>query len=236
MVESRISTTQRVNGERGGCLKLYHGSKRIVMIPEFGKGNTNNDYGQGFYTTEDKKLASEWAGLYGEPYSCYLNEYEFHMDDLKVLHLNDKDTLQWIALLLNNRKLSRTEEFAISLKWVLERKLIDISDYDCIIGWRADDSYFKYAEAFLRNGITVAQLQKAMKLAGLGQQCVLKSRKAFSRIEYTGHVDLDFHYWNKLAKRRDDIARKDYSRYVLQDFNLVRNSPTILMIMMEEGF
>ena len=38
-------------------IKLYHGSDVIVGQPEYGKGKLNNDYGRGFYCTEDINLA-----------------------------------------------------------------------------------------------------------------------------------------------------------------------------------
>ena len=40
---------------------IYHGSKNIITKPEFGKGNIANDYGLGFYCTENIELAKEWA-------------------------------------------------------------------------------------------------------------------------------------------------------------------------------
>ena len=36
---------------------IYHGSQQIVEVPKFGIGKTYNDYGQGFYCTEDIELA-----------------------------------------------------------------------------------------------------------------------------------------------------------------------------------
>ena len=36
---------------------LYHGSEKIIDAPEFGKGNSHNDYGKGFYCTENEELA-----------------------------------------------------------------------------------------------------------------------------------------------------------------------------------
>jgi len=42
-------------------LLLYHGSTKIIDSPEFGKGNPHNDYGPGFYCTENPELAKEWA-------------------------------------------------------------------------------------------------------------------------------------------------------------------------------
>lgn len=35
---------------------IFHGFKDIIKNPEYGKGNIKNDYGLGFYTTEDIEL------------------------------------------------------------------------------------------------------------------------------------------------------------------------------------
>ena len=40
---------------------LYHGSDKILSKPLFGHGKIYNDYGQGFYCTQNIELAKEWA-------------------------------------------------------------------------------------------------------------------------------------------------------------------------------
>ena len=40
---------------------LYHGSDHIIEKPEFGAGKKHNDYGRGFYCTQNIELAKEWA-------------------------------------------------------------------------------------------------------------------------------------------------------------------------------
>lgn len=42
-------------------MELWHGSQKIVGVPQFGLGKVHNDYGQGFYCTESLDLAKEWA-------------------------------------------------------------------------------------------------------------------------------------------------------------------------------
>ena len=45
---------------KGGIMSkidLYHGSPNILEKPLFGHGKTWNDYGPGFYCTEQKELA-----------------------------------------------------------------------------------------------------------------------------------------------------------------------------------
>ena len=41
--------------------KIYHGSKDIIEQPIFGFGKTYNDYGLGFYCTEEIDMAKKWG-------------------------------------------------------------------------------------------------------------------------------------------------------------------------------
>ena len=79
------------------------------------------------------------------------------------------------------------------------------------LGWyRADDSYFDYAESFLNNAISVEQLAAAMKLGKLGEQIVLKSQFAFSRIRFEGFDVAEKEEFYVLRKARDDEANRLY--------------------------
>ena len=86
-------------------LTLYHGSTDIIEAPVFGKGKTYNDYGQGFYCTENMELAREWACLEG--IDGYVNRYTINLDHLSVLNLRDPkySILHWLTILTENRKL-----------------------------------------------------------------------------------------------------------------------------------
>ena len=79
-----------------------------------------------------------------------------------------------------------------------------------LLAFRADDSYFDYAETFLNNGISVEQLARAMKLGRLGEQIVLKSKFAFSRIQFKGFDVAEKEEFYVLRKARDDEANQLY--------------------------
>lgn len=161
-------------------LNLYHGSPVIVKKLLFGKGRSYNDYGSGFYCTENIELAKEWAC--SENGDGYVNKYEIDVTGLRILNLssNEYTILHWLALLLKYRKLRiSTPTMKNGVEWLEKHYLIDISSYDIIIGYRADDSYFSFARSFLNNEIPFSQLSYAMHLGALGEQVVLKSEKAF---------------------------------------------------------
>ena len=84
-------------------ITLYHGSTKVIEKPVWGKGNPKNDYGLGFYCTENQELAMEWAST--ERNNGFANHYELDIEGLSVLHLNRKPyhILNWLAILLENR-------------------------------------------------------------------------------------------------------------------------------------
>ena len=79
-----------------------------------------------------------------------------------------------------------------------------------ITGYRADDSYFDYAESFLNNGISVEQLARAMKLGKFGEQIVLKSKFAFSKIKFESFDVAEKDIFYVLRKARDDEDNQTY--------------------------
>ena len=190
---------------------LYHGSPEIIEVPIFGKGKSYNDYGKGFYCTQHIELAKEWACTEGT--DGYANRYEIETDGLKILNLSDEKytILHWLALLMKNRKgrLS-TPIMKRGKEYLLEHYLPDVSEYDAIIGYRADDSYFSFAKSFVNNAISLKQLGNAMRLGKLGEQFVLKSQKAFDTIKFLDYTVADNTEYYFKRKTRDDEARAAY--------------------------
>lgn len=190
---------------------LYHGSPMIIEKPEFGIGNPHNDYGLGFYCAESLELAKEWACLNNN--GGYANIYSIDTDKLNILNLSNIDycILNWLSILVDNRTFRAGSQIAVQAKeYLLAHFLPDTSIYDAIIGYRADDSYFSFAMDFLSNTISLRQLERAMYLGKLGEQFVLKSKKAFESItfEKSELADGKIYYTKRLA--RDSEARNLY--------------------------
>lgn len=211
---------------------LYHGSENIIEKPFLGGGKKNNDYGAGFYCTKDLELAREWACT--ENVSAYVNKYELDIRGLKVLDLSKEkySTLNWLAILVRYRRIRvTTPVMKRAVEWLVKSFLIDISEYDVIVGYRADDSYFSFARAFIGNQITLGQLGYAMKLGELGVQYVLKSEKAFSQLKYISFESVDRTIYYARRKRRDEFAREAFMK------ELEREEPEGIFIheLMKEG-
>ena len=190
---------------------LYHGSKDIIERPLFGVGKPYNDYGLGFYCTESLDLAKEWAVAVDR--GGFANAYELDCAGLVILDLNGKDygLLHWLALLLQYREFDASGPLAFEAKrYILEHFAIDLTPYDAIVGYRADDSYFSFAQDFISGASSYQQLGRAMRLGKLGQQFVLKSQRAFDLIRFVGYEEASHEQWYERKMSRDRTARRAY--------------------------
>ena len=193
-------------------LIIYHGSQQIVEVPKFGIGKTYNDYGQGFYCTESIGLAKEWACPIKN--NGYSNKYLMHFDGLNIMHLTkgEFNILNWLAILLQNRKFDITSPIGNSARdFILSRFMPDTDNVDVMIGYRADDSYFSFAEDFVNNVISLRDLERAMQLGTLGEQFVLLSERSFKQIEFVEQETADYREYYFKRAERDKKAREAYA-------------------------
>ena len=192
-------------------IDLYHGSVKVVEHPLFGEGKIYNDYGRGFYCTEHAELAKEWAC--SSDSDGYANHYQLDMTELSVLNLNSPEynILNWLAILLENRKFNVAEGLPQRAKaYLLENYNVDYKKYDIIIGYRANDSYFSYAGDFVNGTLSLSDLSEAMRLGKLGEQVVLKSKKAFDALTFVEAIAAPREEYFAKYKSRDEEARNKY--------------------------
>lgn len=190
---------------------IFHGSSAIIEKPLFGFGKPYNDYGKGFYCTECIEMAKEWG--VSKHNDGFANIYEIEMDDLKVFNLNSGEysILHWLTILLENRVFSTDSALAKEAKeYLLENFKLPYKDYDIITGYRADDSYFSFAQDFINGAISVRQLGNAMKLGKLGTQFVIRSEKAFDALVFKGYEVANWSEWFSKRENRDRSARRQY--------------------------
>lgn len=214
-------------------MRLYHGSENIIEKPVYGNGARYNDYGKGFYCTENIELAKEWACA--KQKNGYANIYDLDLSELNVLNLNSGsyNILNWLAILADNRTYWQNGSIAEPAKnYIKENFLPDISTYDVIISYRADDSYFSFAQDFVSGVISLQKLAQAMRLGKLGEQIVLKSPKAFAQIQFAGYENADAEEYYIKKNEREREARRQYRRNKKEKADV--NELFILDIMREE--
>lgn len=199
-------------------ITIYHGSENIIAKPEFGKGRVNNDFGLGFYCTESEALAKEWA--VSSLRNGFANRYILDTEYLKVLNLNSSQytILNWIAVLVEHRLFTiKTPVARRARQYLIDNFSINVNAFDLITGYRADDSYFDYADSFINNGISVEQLARAMRLGKLGEQIVVKLKYAFSKLQFEGYNVADKAQFYALRKERNEEANKLYFAMLEED-------------------
>ena len=173
-------------------INLYHGSWEIVSNPQYGLGRIDNDYGQGFYCTADIELAKEWAC--SEKSTSWCNSYTLDTTGLNILDLTTDDftALQWLALLINNRNVTMDSQIMRrGANWLIENHLPDISTYDVVIGYRADDSFFRIARAFISNTLPLEFLEESLRSGDPGIQYTIKSERAFNALQFVNATPVD---------------------------------------------
>ena len=192
-------------------IDIYHGSVNRIEQPVFGGGKTYNDYGRGFYCTEHPELAKEWACSADS--DEYANHYRLDMEELSVLNLNgpEYNILNWLAILLENRKFNVAEGLPQRAKaYIQENFKVDYKKYDIIIGYRANDSYFSYAGDFINGTLSLSDLSEAMRLGKLGEQVVLKSKRAFEALTFVDAIKAPRKEYFAKYRQRDEEARGKY--------------------------
>lgn len=200
-------------------MKVYHGSKQTITSPKYQGSKKDNDYGPAFYLTRNIESSHEWA--------CrnltvgVVNEYELDLNGLKVLDLTDKtkySVLNWLAVLLHFRTLedSFVRPFKARLEFLEERYFIDVSKFDLVIGYRADDAYFRFPLDFIRGNLTLEQLEYAYSLGKLGIQYVITSQRGIEHLKYIKTIPSDAKYINQYfenvgfaTKRFDELSKDD---------------------------
>ncbi len=200
---------------------LFHGSNKSIPMPSFGWGNPNNDYGRGFYMTEHPNLAAEWAVAVDR--DGYINKYEIDQSKFIVCNLDSKTVLHWAATILKCRY--EANEWGINakdVKYLIDNFAITPSDYDIIIGNRADDAYFAIVESFANGTLSIQDLAQAVAFGEWGKQTVLISEKAFSAIQYIGCEFVSHKEWYESRRERNKRATGLYRKLLDDKAHLTR--------------
>ena len=195
-------------------MNIYHGSKKVIENPLCKGSNNFNDYGPAFYVTRDLDAAKSWAcknDISGVVSKYHVNDNFFKK--LKILDLTNKDkysVLNWIAILLHFRSLNESfkRKNQIVLDWI-SKYYIDINEYDVVIGFRADDSYFRFPISFVSNELAFENLEDVFMSGKLGVQYAFISEKAINAISFVEAIECEDsflgHYFKTVKKATDDF-------------------------------
>lgn len=202
---------------------LYHGSPNKIVSPAFGLGEEKHDYGKGFYLSENKELAKEWAVCRPDEHNGWLHKYELDSEGLKILDFEKHNVLSWLAELMKHRDASDSKRYRVLARKFIDKYGIDTNGFDVIKGWRADASYFFIAREFVRDNVDLDILEKLLCLGDLGIQYCIKSEKAYSHLNEIPDsvLPVDYAEFNAKYNHRDIEARTNMRNLVDSDENKV---------------
>lgn len=167
---------------------IYHGGEKIVRTPAFGTGRPYNDFGLGFYCTEYPQYAAEWA--VGAGRNGFVSSYIINSDGLRIINLcsSQYNPLHWLGLLFNYREFDLSSDTAYRAREYINKYFfVDPQGCDCIIGYRADNRCFMFAQDFLDARLSYTSFRNALMGDDSNKQFVLKSNRAFDRISFAGY-------------------------------------------------
>lgn len=172
---------------------FYHGSKTIIRNPIYKGSDSFNDYGPSFYLTTDITGAKSWAcknDSIGFVNKYYVDNNIFsHLKILDLTNKNEFNILNWIAILMHFRVLDASfqKNNRQTLEW-LQKFYINVDEYDVIIGYRADDSYFRFPIRFITNELSYDDLEKVYLSGDLGIQYAFMSEKAIKALKFESFI------------------------------------------------
>jgi hypothetical protein len=208
-VENKIEIEPKI-------ITVYHGSPNTSINPEHGKGQDKHDYGNGFYLTENKELAKEWAACLKATTQGYVHTFTLDLTDLKIFNFNEHSELAWLAEIMSHRDADDSARYRRLAPKFIKKFKVDLpeSEYDVIYGWRADASYFSIGKRFVRNEIDYTLIGELFHLGGLENQICLKSKKAFKMLKFVKVEPVDTLYYRSEYNKRNNIAKAKTDRII----------------------
>ena len=196
--------------------RIYHGSEHIVKKPEFGLGNAYNDFGLGFYCSESARSAAAWAVERGR--NGFVSAYIINADRLRIINLCSSryTPLHWLAVLFNFREFDLSSQSSrMAREYIIKYFNVDFQGSDCIVGYRADDVCFKFAQDFIDGKLSYQSLKSYLTVNDSNRQFVLKSNRAFENISFAGYEPAlsDVYYADEYSKELNALrSAKTYIR------------------------
>jgi hypothetical protein len=154
-------------------MKLYHGTNMDFDRIDVTKSKAYKDFGQGFYLTDIRSQAEDWAKKKTEIFggTPVLQEYEFDESILDSSELSvlvfELPTEEWAAFIHNNRS----------------RKTCFRHDYDIVVGPIADDGVAYLIGRYDEGTLTIADLVRELKYKKLNRQYFFGTEKAIKLLK-----------------------------------------------------
>jgi hypothetical protein len=161
-------------------MELYHGSSVVVEKPILLPGQRTLDFGNGFYTTTNKKQAEVFARKVGdrmETEKSYISVYEAAgcatlKKELSVLEFHEANE-EWLDFVFENR----ADKYGGEI-------------FDIVSGPVANDTIYRVLSVYESGIIGKDECIRQLKVRKLYNQMTFATEKAISCLRYTGCFEL----------------------------------------------
>lgn len=151
-------------------ITLYHGSNSMIQKPSILNGRMDNDFGIGFYLTNEIEIATQYATRWCTP---VVNEYRLDLDSLNVYTFNDND--EWLEFVVDNQNLKDMDAKYESV--------------DVLIGPDIDKKMQSLIESYEMRLVSADKIYEVLK-EDLHMQYVIRSQKAFDQLTFINSIRL----------------------------------------------
>lgn len=146
-------------------MTLYHAGYLEIREPDIHHGRINADFGQGFYTTDDKAFAYGWA-IEKPGFDVFVNLYELDEESLRI-KVFEKNT-DWFKYIFSNRRTKPDE----------------LAEYDLIIGPIACDTIYDTLGIITSGFLSDEEAMTLLLVGKTPRQIVLKTEKAAENLRF----------------------------------------------------
>ncbi len=173
------------------------------------------DFGAGLYATESEELAGQWASA--GPGGGFINVFDIDTEGLSIIDLCSEDysILNWVAIILSNRIIrSDAPGPEKTAGKILSVHMPDISGADIVMGYRADGINLALCRAFIEGKLTTEALEELIIKCDLGDQVLLRSDRAVSRLVFKDAIPTDGAVYHLQRQSAESKAAALSSRYI----------------------
>lgn len=161
---------------------LFHASKKGIKGQITTKVNEDksNDFGNGFYLSENLKTAITYVCGQTEPKIYRFKKKDIFNGKCYRFSQNIDDVKKWVLFIGLNRGKVKEENNKVLFKEYFDKCF---SKYSIIEGKIADSFNFDVLEAFFDNEYDIKQVDQALKQVDIGNQIVIKDEKIANSLE-----------------------------------------------------
>jgi hypothetical protein len=163
-------------------MKVYHGSYTAISVIDLSKCEKHRDFGQGFYVTQYRRQAEEWATKIGLKHNTQgvVTEFEFFESAFnswkyRVLRF-DNYSEEWLDFIVQNRNPNNENP---------------THDYDIVEGPVADDKVQRQLDKYLKGKIPKAIFLDELRYHKPTHQICFCTSRALLMLENKSDSNID---------------------------------------------